>query len=115
MALQDLTPNFILVEVGLRTWQQYEEGVHDPSWKVVTKLSDLGYNADWLASGKGDIKRGDVVYSLGDDVNKSVLNQVESKDEFSYWPYRSLRRPVMLESRDGEIITTYNKYPTMDE
>ncbi|NJD91562.1 MAG: helix-turn-helix domain-containing protein [Geobacter sp.] len=46
-----------LVDVGLRTWQQYEEGVHDPSWKVVLKLAELGCNADWLATGKGKMWR----------------------------------------------------------
>lgn len=46
-----------LVGVGLRTWQQYEEGVHDPSWKVVIKLSELGFNTDWLATGEGKMWR----------------------------------------------------------
>ena len=50
----------ILVGIGLRTWQQYEEGGHEPSWKVISKLSELGFNIDWLASGTGEIKRGAV-------------------------------------------------------
>lgn len=48
----------VLVGVGMRTWQAYEEGVHDPSWKVVMRLSELGYNADWLATGEGEMARG---------------------------------------------------------
>lgn len=55
-----------LVGVGLRTWQQYEEGVHDPSWKVVSRLSEIGYNTDWLASGKGPIKRQELNYTIGE-------------------------------------------------
>lgn len=46
-----------IVDVGLRTWQQYEEGKHDPSWKVVMKLAELGCNTDWLASGEGKMWR----------------------------------------------------------
>lgn len=45
----------LLVGIGLRTWQQYEEGGHEPSWKVISKLSTLGFNIDWLASGVGEI------------------------------------------------------------
>ena len=47
-----------MVGVGLRTWQQYEEGVHDPSWKVVSQLAGLGYNTNWLATGNGLMKTG---------------------------------------------------------
>jgi len=44
--------------LALRTWQNYEEGVHDPSWKVVEGLVKLGFNADWLSTGEGPMRRG---------------------------------------------------------
>lgn len=73
-----------LVGVGLRTWQQYEEGVHDPSWKVVSKLSEIGYNTDWLASGKGPIKRQELDYTISNDLMAGDLfNSDELPEGFS--------------------------------
>lgn len=42
--------------IGLRTWQNYEEGVHDPSLKVLEGLTRLGVDANWLLTGVGRIK-----------------------------------------------------------
>ncbi len=70
-----------LVGVGLRTWQQYEEGVHDPSWKVVSKLSEIGYNTDWLASGKGPIKRQELDYTLSKDLRAGDLFESDEMPE----------------------------------
>jgi transcriptional regulator with XRE-family HTH domain len=54
-----------LVDVGLRTWQQYEENVHDPSWKVVSQLVELGYNATWLASEEGEMRTAVPIFQVG--------------------------------------------------
>jgi transcriptional regulator with XRE-family HTH domain len=74
----------LLVGVGLRTWQQYEEGVHDPSWKVISKLSEVGFNADWLASGKGHIVRKEIDYTIAKDIEAgSILDENEFPEGFT--------------------------------
>jgi len=39
--------------IASRTWQNYEEGVHEPSWKVLERLAGLGFNANWILTGEG--------------------------------------------------------------
>jgi len=83
-----------LVGVGLRTWQQYEEGVHDPSWKVVSKLSEIGYNADWLASGKGPIKRQELDYTIGEIEAGVIFDSDELPDGLSSETLMEISIPV---------------------
>jgi len=44
-----------LLGIGQRTWQNYEEGVHEPSWKALNGLAGLGINANWLLTGQGEV------------------------------------------------------------
>jgi transcriptional regulator with XRE-family HTH domain len=41
--------------IAPRTWQNYEEGVHEPSWKVLEGLAGLGVNVNWLLTGNGEM------------------------------------------------------------
>lgn len=88
----------ILVNIGLRTWQQYEEGGHEPSWKVINKLSELGFNIDWLASGTGEIKRG-AAYRLSEG-NKSADHTGEPGEGFVQIP----RYEVSASAGGGTLI-----------
>ena len=46
------------LDLSLRTWQNYEEGIHDPSWKVVASIAEMGFSVDWLLTGVGEMERG---------------------------------------------------------
>lgn len=82
-----------LVDIGLRTWQQYEEGVHDPSWKVVVKLTELGFSADWLATGEGLMRRGETTCSLAEG-HKNTDSTGEQREAFDPKEKRADRSPV---------------------
>jgi len=44
--------------ISPRTWQNYEEGIHEPSWKVLDGLASLGIDANWLLTGIGEVRQG---------------------------------------------------------
>ena len=83
----------LLVGVGIRTWQQYEEGGHEPSWRVVTKLSELGYSADWLATGKGEMRLGEAAYTLAEGF-KNADSSGERPEAFISKEERADRSPI---------------------
>jgi phage repressor protein C with HTH and peptisase S24 domain len=45
-----------LTGISYRTWQNYEDGVNPPGWDACEALVKLGFNANWLLTGKGGIK-----------------------------------------------------------
>ena len=67
--------------IGFRTWQNYEDGIHDPSFKVLQALAGMGFNANWILTGEGDIKRDEALR--------------EEEDKFCQLPFRDeLQREV---------------------
>lgn len=42
-----------LLEIGFRSWQDYERGHKTPGSQVLAKLSNFGINGHWLLTGKG--------------------------------------------------------------
>lgn len=49
-----------LIQISYRTWQNYEDGVNSPGWDVCGALVKLGFNANWLLTGEGEMKRGEI-------------------------------------------------------
>lgn len=45
------------LRIASRTWQNYEEGVHEPSWKVLETLGTMGFDMNWLLTGEGEMRR----------------------------------------------------------
>lgn len=45
-----------LIGISYRTWQNYEDGVNSPGWDACGALVKLGFNANWLLTGSGDMK-----------------------------------------------------------
>ncbi|MEA5115792.1 MAG: helix-turn-helix transcriptional regulator [Geobacteraceae bacterium] len=63
------------LEIGLRSWQQYEQGTSIPGGKVLEALLDkLNVNINWLLSGTGKMyfKEADV------DYDRDLLSQTIS-------------------------------------
>ncbi len=44
-----------LLGLGIITWQNYERGITKPKIETLEKLSSMGYNFDWITSGRGDM------------------------------------------------------------
>lgn len=47
-----------LLDISFRSWQDYELGKSVPGGKVFEALSRLGFNANWLLTCEGSMKRG---------------------------------------------------------
>lgn len=48
-----------LLGIGLKSWQVYEQGTSVPGGNVFEALVKLGFNANWLLMGEGEMKRGE--------------------------------------------------------
>lgn len=51
--------------VGLKSWQVYEQGGSVPGGNVFESLVRLGFNANWLLTGEGEMRRDRDVYRAG--------------------------------------------------
>jgi DNA-binding XRE family transcriptional regulator len=49
-----------LLEINYRTYENYEKGLNEPSWAACVAFVKLGFNAEWLLTGEGEMKRGTV-------------------------------------------------------
>lgn len=61
--------------IAPRTWQNYEEGIHEPSWKVMEGLLELGFNANWIFTGKGEKKRGDSTALFPSQIDLNIISK----------------------------------------
>lgn len=50
-----------LIQISYRTWQNYEDGVNSPGWDACGALVKLGFNANWLLTGIGEMRLGEAV------------------------------------------------------
>ena len=46
-----------LLGISYRTYENYEKGLNDPSWTACEALAKLGFNANWLLTGEGEMRR----------------------------------------------------------
>jgi transcriptional regulator with XRE-family HTH domain len=81
--------------IAPRTWQNYEEGVHEPSWKVLEGLAGLGVNVNGLFTGDEEMKKregvnnnarkttatGRMAKSIEDQYEKYVAPLIEVQNE----------------------------------
>ncbi len=70
------------VSVILQTWQVYESGKSVPGGKVLTALSDIGLNIDWLLTGKGEMKNADTMlgeklYEISNESQQTSVDKVD--------------------------------------
>lgn len=68
-----------LVGVALRTWQNYEEGIHKPSSKVMEVLAKLGFSANWIFNGEGNMRRKQSLREIADEY-KTLYKNLPKKD-----------------------------------
>lgn len=47
-----------LLGISYRTYENYEKGLNSPNWDVCESLVKLGFNANWLLTGEGEMRRG---------------------------------------------------------
>lgn len=59
--------------LGKNSWQRYENGKNVPGSQVIATLVGRGFNANWILTGKGDLKIGQ-------------SEQAEAYDDFFYVP-----------------------------
>ena len=50
-----------LCNASYRMWQAYEVNDNQPKAEVIESLVKLGFNANWLLTGEGEMKRGTTV------------------------------------------------------
>lgn len=55
-----------LLGINNRTYENYEKAVNPPGWDACQALVKMGYNANWLLTGEGEIKLGWVSYESPD-------------------------------------------------
>jgi len=46
-----------LLNLSYRTYQNYEDGVNNPGWDACEALARLGFDANWLLTGSGSMRR----------------------------------------------------------
>lgn len=64
-----------LLGINYRTYENYEKGLNDPSWSACEAIAKLGFNANWLLTGEGEMRRGAVEYPLGETLkNGDILS-----------------------------------------
>lgn len=73
-----INQSVIKKEVGcsLASWQEYETAKSAPNAKVLEALVEKGFNANWILSGKGEMKLDDEPISLSSVDNKKALKKV---------------------------------------
>ena len=61
--------------IGLKSWQVYEQGSSVPGGSVFESLVKMGFNANWLLTGEGKMKRDPVEYPMGETLeNGDILS-----------------------------------------
>jgi len=83
----------ISIQISYRTWQNYEDGVNSPNWDVCETLVKLGFNANWLLTGEGDMKLGAEVYPLAEGL-KNGNTTGELPASFDHQVRRADRSPI---------------------
>ena len=75
------------VGVGLRTWQQYEDGTHDVGWRVAVCLCEMGCNLNWLATGEGPMMRGEAGENVEEDSDLMFFVTSKVLRKLAGWPH----------------------------
>lgn len=61
-----------LLSISYRTYENYEKGLNSPNWDVCESLAKLGFNANWLLTGEGEMRRGAVTDRVA-DTGKAIV------------------------------------------
>lgn len=70
-----------LCHASYRTWQGYEAGETQPNAKAFEALAKLGFNTNWLLTGEGEMKRGEVIYPLTEELKNSDFAGEKNKGQ----------------------------------
>jgi len=60
-----------LLGISFRAWQGYELGKNIPGSAVIVELAKIGFNANWILTGKGEMKN-EVADELTEDEERAV-------------------------------------------
>lgn len=88
----------VLTGISYRTWQNYEDGVNSPGWDACEALVKLGFNANWLLTGEGEM-RGGTSYAMP-EILKNADNVSELGEGFVHVP----RYKVSASAGGGALI-----------
>lgn len=66
--------------ISIRSYQKYEGGEGFPGFEVLQKYSNLGFNANWILTGEGDVKHSkSKAYGLNIDLFVELLEKMETR------------------------------------
>ena len=71
-----------LVSVHERAWQKYEKGANIPGGEVLQALADLGFNINWILTGKGDMHEHEGEKTVTYGTNKASVDQVNTHEAY---------------------------------
>ncbi len=81
-----------LFGLGKRSWQRYESGKNVPGSKVIAELAQRGFDANWILTGKGEMRQSGAAeyaqnqsagYVLRDAIDPSSDIEVKNEAVFS--------------------------------
>lgn len=90
----------LLINSSLSALQSYESGRQFPGGKVFEALARMGFDSNWLLTGEGEMKRGEVVYPLGESLKNGLIINDDSDDGFVQVP----RYKVNASAGGGAVI-----------
>ena len=68
-----------ILGINYRTYQNYEVGRSDIGWDALSALAKLGFDANWLLTGEGEMKRGEVGTSAGQVLESAAGRMVQTQ------------------------------------
>ncbi|MEN3930128.1 helix-turn-helix transcriptional regulator [Microvirga sp. W0021] len=101
--------------MSVKGWQLLETPKAAPSAQTLTKLTELGFSADWILTGQGSMRFDDGVLleagqELGTEFNPYVqaIESFKNKDpkpsETSQSPHEAMRETVTVTGTDPELM-----------
>ena len=67
----------LLIGKSTPAWQSYERGISFPGGEVFRELNKLGFNLNWLVSGRGDMR-----VDSSSDIGSNYSEQISVSDKF---------------------------------
>ena len=63
-----------MLGINYRTYQNYETGRNDLGWDALKALTVLGFNANWILTGEGEMRRGETGTGQTQSQTQSAVN-----------------------------------------